>query len=86
MGARKLRTIEEANKLRADSFTMYTSTIEPRYIGTSIVSPFGGEILEDVSWRCGGKISIKCSETGRLGTMQTDKTIRAIIEDVSWDE
>ncbi|KKL27916.1 hypothetical protein LCGC14_1694810 [marine sediment metagenome] len=87
MGANKLRTIEEENERRAGlPVTIYLWTVEPRYEGTGIESPFGGEILQEVAKTYyGGPIPIKCSETGRMGAMQTDNSMIGIIKDVSWE-
>ncbi|KKK88455.1 hypothetical protein LCGC14_2743010 [marine sediment metagenome] len=87
MEVKKLRTIEEENKRRADIpvIIMHMGVIEPHWVETGIESPFGGEIIEDISCRRCGKVSIKCSETGRLGTMRTDNTQREVIHDISWE-
>jgi len=84
----KLRTLEEENAIReAASVGLYTFKIEPKWIKTGIESPFGGEILEEIAQPLpNSRNYVKCSKTGKTGTMQTDGSVGAIIKGIIWED
>lgn len=87
--SRVLKTVEQVNEERR-VLPVYqrTFTIEPKWLPTGIASGFGGEILEMYPRPFGlmcNEDRIKCSKTGRKGTMTYDGSIRGIIKKVEWD-
>lgn len=85
-----LRTIEEENEVRAAiAVTTEVFVVRPSWIKSGLQSGFGGEIL-----LCDNPLSacsafdqrIKCSKTGREGTISYDGSVRSMIIGVEWDD
>lgn len=93
---KKLRTVEEENKIREDSEVVSCAVTwePPKIIGweeTAIASGFGGEILKAIygtgftQAMLRDYIVIKCSKTKKKGKM-FEKGIRGVIDSIKWDD